>query len=136
MRFFFSLRAVLGWSARGGRLAEELGRRGATRELTRYLEPFGDDAAGAWMACPRGSWCLELAARVDIEPGVLHAATRALFEDVPFRDREPVDPREWGVVPAEGAAGASSAVLVATQRALPRCGSATATVPPPVNLIL
>lgn len=121
MAFFFRLRAVLGWRGGAGRIALELKRRGATRELVRFLEPFETNALGAWKACPRGAWCLEMAARIGIETGVLYRATAKLFEGSPLDAKAPgADPREWLDAPAQDKKGASSAVLIAAQRSLQR----------------
>ncbi|MCA9605121.1 MAG: hypothetical protein KC619_05980 [Myxococcales bacterium] len=42
--------------------------RGASRELVRWAEPFGDDLDAAWAACPRAEWLIEIAARVGVSP--------------------------------------------------------------------
>lgn len=45
-----------------------LRQRGASRELVRWAEPFGDDLDAAWGACPRPAWLIEIAARVGVAP--------------------------------------------------------------------
>lgn len=76
------------------RLHRALAARGASRELGRYLEGHGADLDGAWAACPRSAWLLELAARAGVEGRVLHGAAAELLRRAAplagaLRDREP-----------------------------------------------
>ena len=102
MGFFFRVKAVLGWSGRRGRVAAELARRGATRELVRFTEPFGADVITAWSRCPRGAWSLEMAARFGVETALVARATADLVAAAgePDLAAHSADPREWGAQPA------------------------------------
>jgi len=67
---------------RGGPRREPLWRRlraaGASRELVRHAEPFGEDAAAAWAECPRPTWLLELALRAGVSRRRVADAARAV----------------------------------------------------------
>ncbi|MEM9067372.1 MAG: hypothetical protein AAGE52_02670 [Myxococcota bacterium] len=67
-----------------GEFAEDLKRRGAGRELVRFCEDYGADILAAWTACPRGNWCIEIAARSGLNRGlVVHAADDLAKEGAP-----------------------------------------------------
>jgi len=70
---------------RGGPRREPLWRRlrsaGAGRELVRYAEPFGEDAAAAWVECPRPAWLLELALCAGVSRRLVAETVRAVLGD-------------------------------------------------------
>lgn len=104
---------VRGWlSGEQDELALELRRRGATRELWRYAADHRGDVMGAWNECPRAPWCLEIAARCDVDAGLILETVEDLIGVARgSRDVPKVDPREWGVPSAHGLRGVSQKVL-------------------------
>ncbi len=64
-RVVFWLRTRRG-PARHPPLWSVLRDRGASRELVRFVDPFGADLASAWSECPRAEWTIELAALAPI----------------------------------------------------------------------
>jgi len=93
-------------------LALELRRRGATRELWRYAADHHGDIMGAWSACPRAAWCLEIAARCDVEAGLIVESVEDLIALTSSEVRTPkVDPREWGIPSALDLKGVSQVAL-------------------------
>ena len=72
-----------------------LRRRGASRSLRRFAEPFGSDAVSFWAALPRGTWALRSAARLGVTKGLLAAALVEVAEHARLRrDRPPVEDDE------------------------------------------
>lgn len=93
-------------------LALELRRRGATRELWRYAADYHGDVVSAWNECPRAPWCLEIAARCDVQRGLIVDAVADLIGVASGNIATPtIDPREWGVPPALELKGVSRVAL-------------------------
>lgn len=93
-------------------LSQELRRRGATRELWRYAAEHRGDVHGAWSRCPRAPWCLEIAARCDVDRTLIRASVEDLVQVADGRpETRDVDPREWGIPPALELSGVSLRAL-------------------------
>lgn len=64
-----------GQRAGGMNVAAWLRAQGASEDLARWAEPFGDDLCALWAACPRGDWLLAIAVRLGLEgPPITDAA--------------------------------------------------------------